>query len=153
MTWVDDQLFAAGGDHIPATWGEFADQTGVSAVVHLRPERPAAFLGPPPRAFLWLAVADEAEADLETRWLAARFVFDRVLRGESVLLHSSLGRHRTRWVYVAYSLMAGRRLETALRRAAEPPWLAPYPTDRDRWRAFADLVRARREQLAAPGAA
>lgn len=143
MTWVHDQLYAAGGDHIPSTWDDFAQQTGVTAVLHLRPSMPQVFRGGPPQAFLWLDVADEDRANLEIRWLAGEFLRACLERGMRVLLHSSLGRHRTRWAYVAYCIRVGQKPEVVLRRAAERPWLAPYHTDVDQWEAFAALARGR----------
>jgi hypothetical protein len=146
MTWVREEIYAAGGAHIPATWGDFADQTGVTAVVHLSPGRPAAFRGAPPRAFLWLGISEEAQAGLAERWLAAGFIACCLAEGRRVLLHSSLGRHRTRWAFVAHSIHAGLSARAALRVAAERPWLAPYHTDVAAWEAFEAYVRARREE-------
>jgi hypothetical protein len=37
MAWVEDRIYAAGGDHIPDTWGEFSGQAKITAVVHLHP--------------------------------------------------------------------------------------------------------------------
>ena len=142
MTWVEERIFAAGGGHIPADWAGFADSTGVSAILHLSAEGPQAFLGPPPRRFLWLLVEDEKEAELDDRWLVAEFIQTSLEAGERVLLHSAKGRHRTRWAYVAYGLYAGRKLSRVLREAAEKPWLAPYHTDRGMWTAFQERVRA-----------
>jgi hypothetical protein len=142
VTWVHDQIYAAGGDHIPATWAEFADQTGVTAVLHLAPGRAARFAGPPPEVFLWLDVEDETQVGLDERHLAGCFTLDCLTAGRRVLLHSSSGRHRTRWAYVAYCIYAGRSVRAALRQAAERPWLSPYHTDAETWQAFADVVRA-----------
>ncbi len=144
MTWVHDCIYAGGGAHIPDHWDDFAGQTGITAVVHLSPGRPTCFQGGPPRAFLWLSVADEAEAGGEERWLVGRFVDGALGEGRRVLLHSSLGRHRARWAFVAYRIYAGRSAASALREAAERPWLTPYVTDAAAWEAFADEVRARR---------
>ncbi len=149
MTWVEDRIYAAGGDHIPRTWGEFAEQTGITAVVHLRPGGPAAFQGIVPQAYLWLGIADEAEAASEDRWLAGRFIADCLHGGRKVLLHSSLGRHRTRWVYVAWAIVDGRSAQAALRQAGAKPWLSPYHTSTDAWDAFArEVRRGRRNALA-----
>lgn len=142
MTWVHDHIFAAGGDHIPATWEEFAYQTGVSAVLHLNTSKPSKFLGPPPEVFLWLDVADESQAGLDDRHLAARFLGDCLNAGHRVLLHSSFGRHRTRWAFVSYSIAEGRSVHTALRIAAERPWLAPYHTEVESWHVFASTLQA-----------
>lgn len=149
MTWVHNQIYAAGGGHIPRTWNDFAGQTGVTAVLHLRPTRPAAFCGQPPLAFLWLNVAEEGSADLETRWLAGQFLLSCVRLGQRVLLHSSIGRHRTRWAFVAYGICAGRSVQAALRSAAKRPWLSPYPTDEALWLSFADMVRERQKAAVA----
>ena len=142
VTWVEEAIFAAGGDHVPATWGDFAAQTGVSGVVHLRPGSPAGFAGPLPARFLWLSVQDETDAAAEDRLLAGAFVLACLSEGRRVLLHSSLGRHRTRWVYVAYRILAGSSPEAALRRAARRPWMDPYATDESAWKAFAARARA-----------
>lgn len=140
MTWVHEKIFAAGGSHIPETWRAFADQTGIRAVLHLSSDRPALFRGPSPRAFLWLDIEDEIHAGLPQRQLAGRFIMMNLEHGELVLLHSSSGRHRTRWAFVAYSILSGASVNTALRRAAEQPWLSPYHTDRKTWEAFAESV-------------
>ena len=152
MTWVDDRIYAAGGDHIPGTWAEFSDQTGITAVVHLRPGGPAAFRGPTPNAFLWLGIGDESEVQLLDRWLAGLFVADCMRQGRKVLLHSSLGRHRTRWVYVAWAIVEGRSTQAVLRQAAAKPWLSPYHTSLEAWNDFAREVRRSRRQ-AQPGPA
>ncbi len=148
MTWVQDGIFAAGGESLPQGWEEFAAQTGITAVLHLRPAAPAPFLGRTPAAYLWLGVDDENEAGPEDRWLAGSFIEACRVEGRRVLLHASAGRHRTRWAYVAYRICAGSTLKAALRRAAQAPWMAPYHTDRDRWMSFAWEVRQRR--LGAP---
>ncbi len=142
MTWVHDRIFAAGGGHIPETWASFADQTGVTAVLHLSPVRPARFLGPAPEAFLWLDVADEFQVDLEERNLAARFVHDCLGAGRRLLIHSSLGRQRTRWVYVAYAISVGGSVRATLRQVEERPWLSPYLTDTVVWQVYEESVRS-----------
>jgi len=142
LTWVEESIFAAGGQHIPATWADFSDSTSISAVLHLSSGQPQLFLGPPPRRFLWLRIEDEKLAGIEERKLAAEFITVSLSAGEKVLLHSAQGRHRTRWVYVAYSLYVGRRLSRVLREAAEKPWLAPYHTDQETWSAFQEFVKA-----------
>ncbi len=144
MTWVDERIYAGGGAHIPATWGAFARQTGISAVLHLNPARPEPFLGPPPQAFLWLDLADESQAGLDERWLAGRFLAAGIESGLRVLIHSGLGRHRVRWAYVAYRICVGRPVAAALRQAAQKPWLSPYRTDAAAWEAFARWARERR---------
>ncbi|OGO66923.1 MAG: hypothetical protein A2Z37_05785 [Chloroflexi bacterium RBG_19FT_COMBO_62_14] len=140
MTWVQDGIFAAGGEHLPSKWAEFSDQTGIRAVLHLRPGRPATFQGPPPVRLLWLGIENEAQASSDDRLLAGRFVADCLREGLSVVLHSSLGRHRTRWAYVAYEICVGRQVRYALRRAADRPWLAPYHTDEAVWQRLAETI-------------
>ncbi len=137
MTWVQDGIFAGGGPALPAGWDDFARQTGIGAILHLHPHRPAAFVGPTPGAFLWLGVDDEEQADDEVRRLAGAFIERSLAEGRRVLLHASSGRHRTRWLYVAYRICGGSSAAAALRRAAEPPWMSPYRTDAKRWERFA----------------
>ena len=149
MTWVEDRIYAAGGDHIPDTWGEFAEQTGITAVVHLRPGAPAVFRGPMPGSCLWLGIADESEAAADDRWLAGRFVVECLRAGHKVLLHSSLGRHRTRWVYVSWAIVEGRSAQAALRQAGDKPWLSPYHTSPETWDDFAREVRRGRKGVLA----
>lgn len=149
LAWVDDRIFAAGGDHIPTHWDEFAGQTGIAAVLHVRPGRPAAFVGSPPERFLWIGVASEDEADLEARWLAGRFVLSCLDGGGRVVLHGSQSRHRVRWAYVAYLICAGRPVAAALHAGEVRPWLAPYPTDRESWEDFARYVESRSAEPAA----
>jgi hypothetical protein len=142
LTWVHDNIYAAGGMHIPSNWGAFADQTGVTGVLHLAPDSAAKFFGSSPEVFLWLNIADESQAASRERLLAGRFLFECVAEGRRVLLHSSLGRHRTRWAFVAYLLIAGSSVRAALRQAADLPWLSPYHTDTAAWEAFAETLRA-----------
>lgn len=101
------------------------------------------FTGPPPEAFLWLAVDREAETDLEDRWLVGRFMQRQIRAGRSVLLHSGVGRHRTRWAFTAFLLLQGGSLRAALRRVEKPPWLAPYHTDLEAWQAFMEWLERR----------
>jgi len=140
VSWVHDRIFAAGGFQIPRTWKAFQDQTGIDAVVHLSPGAPMPFVGPTPSAFLWLDTADEDAADLETRRLAGGFVLDCLQEGRTILLHSRLSRHRTRWVFVSFLLCSGASLPRALREAEERPWLSPYHTDEASWQALADAL-------------
>lgn len=140
---MDDRIFAAGGDHIPNHWDDFAGQTGIAAVLHVRPGRPAPFVGLPPERFLWIGLASEGEADLETRWLAGRFVTGCLEEGARVLLHGSESRHLVRWAYVAHLICSGRTVPAALHAGETRPWLAPYPTDRRAWESFAGLVESR----------
>lgn len=151
MTWVEERIYAAGGEHIPRTWGDFAGQTGITAVVHLQPDRPAAFLGPVPEAYLWLGLEDESQASMADRWLAARFVGDNLRAGRKLLLHSSLGRHRTRWVFVAWAILDGRSALAAVRRAGDRPWMSPYHTHPETWDAFAREVRRMGREPGAQG--
>lgn len=141
MGWVHERIFAAGGGHIPDSWEAFADQTKIQSVLHLNSDGPRPFLGPPPRAFLWLPIGNEEQADPTARLLAARFLDQRLRSGDSLLIHSTKGRHRTRWAYVAYLIWTGRGVDSALRQAEERPWQAPYRTDREAWWAFADWLK------------
>jgi hypothetical protein len=152
MTWVQDGIFAAGGDALPSDWAAFAAQTGITAILHLRPVAPATFLGPAPESYLWMDLADETQAGLGERLLAGSFVEDCLARGQRVLLHASLGRHRTRWAFVAYRICSGAAPRAARRQAAEPPWLAPYATDESSWDRLAEAVhRSRVDDGRAPG--
>ena len=140
MTWVHERIYAAGGGFVPESWGSFCDQTGIQAVLHLRPDAPVVFRGPCPRRFLWLDVEDERQADGVIRLLAAQFIADSLEGGQRVLLHSSLGRHRTRWAFVAYRIWSGRSVRAALREAEQKPWLAPYKTEVEAWRTFSKQI-------------
>ena len=141
MTWVADGIFAAGGEHIPATWAAFSQQTGIRAILHLAALQPLEFRGPVPDCFLWLDIEEESAADLDARQLVGQFILSCRATGKAVLLHSAQGRHRVRWAFVAHQLCAGRNLKTVLRTAAEKPWLAPYHTDQATWQAFCDRLR------------
>jgi hypothetical protein len=79
---------------------------------------------------------------LAERQLAGCFLEKMVQLGRRVLLHSSMGRHRTRWAFVAYCILSGQSARAALRRAGNRPWLSPYTTDEDAWHAFAELMRS-----------
>lgn len=147
VTWVHADIYAGGGDHIPETWAQFADQTRIAAILHLRPGKAARFEGPMPAGFLWLNIGDESEAGMEERWLAGRYLQECLEAGQKVLIHSSLGRHRTRWAYVAYGIYSGRAAKAVLRQAAQSPWLSPYHTDTAGWQAFEQAVKARRKAL------
>ncbi len=118
------------------------DQTGISAILHFKPLSPRQFAGPVPAQFLWMDVADEMHAGIQERLLAAVFLHTCVAQNLRILIHSSLGLHRTRWAYVAYSICAGRSVKSALRMAAKRPWLAPYHTDQTAWEEFAAACRA-----------
>jgi len=145
LAWVDSRIFAAGGDHIPKHWEEFAGQTGIEAVLHLQPGGPTAFSGGPPACFLWLGIGSEADADTGARWAAGQFILTSMDRGQRVLLHSSQGRHRVRWAFVAYLICSGKTAAAAVRVAEAPPWLAPYRTRPAAWDLFADFVRSQAE--------
>lgn len=140
LAWVHDRIFAAGGSHIPATWDSFREQLGISAICNLDEAQPAHFAGEPPASFLWLDISQESAADLSAMHLVGDFIQECVTAGQRVLLHSSQGRHRTRWAFVAFQICIGSSVRSALRLAAEPPWLAPYSTDRARWHQFADHI-------------
>jgi hypothetical protein len=141
LSWVHDHIYAAGGSYIPAHWWRFRDQTGIRCVLHIRPERPAPFEGPAPSAYLWLDLDDERQAATSDRWLAAAFIGGALRRGEDVLLHASLGRHRTRWAFVAYLIWSGTTLRGALRQAEEKPWMSPYHTRDREWEDYEAAVR------------
>jgi len=136
VAWVNESIFAAGGEHIPKTWGEFAEMTGITAIIHLAQGTPSRFEGPEPPRFLWLQATEEEQANLQMRFQAGMFVQECIQEGRKTLLHCTISRHRTRWVYVAYGLVDGRKLSTVLREAAERPWLAPYRTDEAKWQEF-----------------
>lgn len=106
------------------------------------------FTGPLPQAFLWISVDREVETGFEDRWLAGRFLQREIRAGRSVLLHSGVGRHRTRWAFTAFLLLQGSSLSAALRRVERAPWLAPYHTDLEAWEAFSEwLERASPEPV------
>jgi len=136
MSWVSEQIFAAGGSVIPRDWQQFQTQTGIAAVVHLNAGAALEFRGPQPQRFLWLDVDDEEHADEARRFAAGSFVLQAVQDGERVLLHAAAGRHRTRWIYVAYLILSGCKALTAVRMAEQRPWLAPYRTDLQQWEHF-----------------
>ncbi len=144
MSWVTEQIFAAGGEMIPQDWARFQHETGICAVLHLNPCEPTPFVGPVPERFLWLDIAEEEQSGLAVRTQAAQFVFDAVQAGCRVLLHATQGMHRTRWVFVAFLILSGRRPAAAVRLAEELPWLAPYETDPDGWDAFYRSLHAAR---------
>ena len=141
MTWVHDQIYVAGGDHIPSTWASFVNQTGISAVLHLRPEKPTTFRGPMPDSFLWMDLVDESRAGLEDRWLAGSFIGENVENGLRILLHSSLRLHRVRWTYVSYLIWRGGSVRASLREVEKKPWLAPYRTEEEAWEDFKGFVK------------
>jgi hypothetical protein len=108
----------------------------IQAVIHLASPEPVAFQGLPPDRFLWLDIEEEQQADHDARALCGYFVLDALNNGGSVLLHSAHGLHRTRWIYVAFLICAGRQVRAALTLAEEKPWQAPYHTNRQQWSNF-----------------
>jgi hypothetical protein len=144
MTWVEEGIFAAGGEFLPEHWADFAAQTGLTAILHLRPGSPARFDGPTPEAFLWLGLDSEDEAGPGERWLAGTFVAAQREAGRRVLLHGGLGLHRARWAFVAYRILCGATALGAIHQAEVVPWQSPYHTDLGAWDAFARQVRESR---------
>lgn len=106
-------------------------------MLHLARGNAASFVGALPDAFLWLDVEEENQAGVDERRLAALFINDCLEKGRRILLHSSHGRHRTRWAFVAYKIYNGQSVPSALRQAAASPWLSPYLTDTGLWDRFA----------------
>jgi hypothetical protein len=141
LAWVHEHIFAGGGDHIAATWKQFSTQLDIQAVVHLSYPEPLVFRGHLPEGFLWLDIEEEQQADHAARELCGRFVHESISSGYNVLLHSKHGRHRTRWIYVAYLIYAGKQVRAALTQAEEKPWQAPYHTDRGNWSDFKDYLK------------
>lgn len=146
MTWIHDQIYAAGGDHLPKNWASFVDQTGIPAVLHLHSVRPANFIGLAPASFLWMKLEGEEEAGIEERWLAAQFIGEHLRKGCSVLIHSSHRLHRIRWAYVAYLIWSGKSVRASLKQVEQKPWLAPYHTNRKEWQEYKEFIAARRRE-------
>src|SRR3972149_1245946 len=92
MTWVQDGIFAGGGEALPEGWADFAAQTGITAILHLRADAPAVFRGPSPASFLWLAIAAEDQAGLPDRLLAGALVAGRPGGGPGGPVPASGGR-------------------------------------------------------------
>ena len=126
MTWVTDSIFVAGGDYVREAWPEFQAQTGISAVVTVAAEGPAAYRDPLPWAALWLPVDDEAAYRLDQLALGADFIESALAGGRKVLLHGPQGLHRTRPLLAAHLLAQGKSLARVLRTIEEKPWLPPY---------------------------
>ncbi len=143
LTWVHKRIYAAGGDHVLQNWALFQDQTGISAILHLDPEGPAKFHGPSPVAYMWMRVDREAEITIVDRWMAGSFISECVGAHKHVLIHSSKGRHRVRWVFVSYLIVSGQSVKAALREAEEKPWQSPYHTDLNEWHTFFQFVRSK----------
>jgi hypothetical protein len=141
LTWVHDQIYAAGGDHIPEVWASFVDQTGISAIVHLNSDAPAQFVGPLPNAFLWMRIGEEREAGISERLFAAQFIERCLQAGDKILLHSSEGRHRVRWLFVAFLILSGRGVRGTLSLVENRPWLSPYKTDLGIWNEYSEFVK------------
>lgn len=142
MTWVHELIYAAGGDHIPRNWAAFSDQTGISAVLHLNPGRPAVFRGPAPDAFLWMDVERERDVDHAKRWNAGMFLQLCTSSDMRVLVHSNLGRHRIRWAVVAYLILSGKTVKGAISEVEKKPWLSPYRTRVEEWQEFHSSMKA-----------
>jgi hypothetical protein len=143
LTWVHQQIYAGGGDHIPIDWEAFRDQTGISAILHLNPVEPVIFQGPAPSAYLWMNIDHEREIDQNNRWQAGTFVQSCVSTDHRVLIHSGRGRHRVRWIYVAYLILSGSSIKGAISEVEEKPWLSPYHTDPREWQKFHQNVKSR----------
>jgi hypothetical protein len=129
MTWATDSLFVAGGDYVSEYWADFQDQSGVSAVVTVAPERPPAYGAPLPWAALWLPVADEAGYSRDQLALGADFIAAALAAGRKLLLHGPHGVHRVRPLVAAHLLRQGQSLKRVLRELEEKPWLPPYRGD------------------------
>ena len=141
LTWVHNNIYAGGGDHIPNDWAAFRDQTDISAILHLNPVEPVHFQGPSPLAYLWMNVDREVEVDQRKRWEAGSFIRSCVCANYRVLIHSSRGRHRVRWVYVAYLIVSGSSVKGAISEVEEKPWLSPYHTELGEWHKFHQNVK------------
>ena len=126
MTWVTDSIFVAGGDFVREYRTDFQSQTGVTALVTVSVEGPAAFVNPLPWAALWLPVEDEAAYSLDQLALGVSFIQAALAAGRKVLLHGPKGVHRTRPLVAGHLLAGGRSLARALREVEEKPWLPPY---------------------------
>lgn len=143
LTWVHEQIYAGGGDHIPLDWEAFRDQTGISAILHLNPVEPLNFYGLPPRAYLWMNIDQEKEIDQHHRWEAGLFVQSCVSANLRILIHSGRGLHRVRWIYVAYLIISGSTVKGAMSEAEEKPWLSPFLTDLGEWQVFHQWVKSK----------
>lgn len=143
MTWVQEQIYAAGGEHIPEDWAAFHHQTGISAILHLNPGHPVDFRGPPPLAFLWMDVDREGEVDQGKRWDAGMFLHTCTTSNMLVLVHSTQGWHRIRWAVVAYLIISGKTVKGAISQVEKKPWLSPYHTRLDEWHEFHRFVKVR----------
>jgi hypothetical protein len=139
---VHEQIYAAGGAHIPKDWATFCDQTGISAILHLNPGYPVVFHGPLPEAFLWMDVDREGQVDQTKRWTAGTFLLLCTSSGMRVLVHSSQGRHRIRWAVVAFLIISGKTVKGAISEVEKKPWLSPYHTRIDEWHAFHRSLKA-----------
>jgi hypothetical protein len=144
LTWIQDGIYAAGGEHLPKNWASFIEQTGITAVFHLRALSSASFIGPAPTSFLWINLEGEAGAGLEERRLAATFIAENLKMQRRVLLHCSHRRHRIRWAYMAYLIWSGKSIKASLTQVQQKPWLAPYHTDMKIWQEFKEFIAADR---------
>jgi hypothetical protein len=129
MPWVTDSIFVAGGDYVRESWSDFQSQSGVSAVITVAAEGPAAYLSPLPWAALWLPVDDEAAYRLDQLALGVRFIQEALAEGRKLLLHGPKGVHRTRPLLAGHLLAEGKSLPRVLRTIEEKPWLPPYKGD------------------------
>ena len=137
MTWATDDIFVAGGDFVSESWGEFQDQSGVSAVLTVAAAAPPPYVDPLPWVALWLPVADESGYSLDHLVLGAHFIAFALAAGRKVLLHGPRGVHRTRPLVAAHLLASGKSLARTLREMDEKPWLPPYNGSRELLEAFA----------------
>ena len=112
-----------------SSWSDFQAQSGVSAVITVAAEGPAAYLNPLPWAALWLPVDDEAHYRLDQLALGVRFIQEALAGGRKVLLHGPKGVHRTRPLLAGHLLAEGKSLARTVRTVEEKPWLPPYKGD------------------------
>jgi hypothetical protein len=131
MTWATDHIFVAGGDFVVASWREFQQQAGVTAVITVAAERPGEFTAPAPWAALWLPVDDEAAYTLEYLQLGALFIEAALSVGRKVLLHAPKGVHRTRPLVAAHLVAQGKSVARVVRELEQKPWLPPYKGSRE----------------------
>lgn len=140
MPWVNEFIFAAGGDMPVEQWREFKMQLGLSAVITIGDDAPGLFVDPRPWAWLWLPVADEASYALEHFELGVGFLRHAAQHQRKVLLHGGRGMHRARPLVAAFLLGQGQTLPEVLRTLEQRPWLPPYKGEvalLERWAAHA----------------
>lgn len=136
MTWLNEQIFVAGGDFVVADWRNFQAQTGLSAVVTVDSESPGLFTDPAPWAWLWLPVAEEGAYTLEYLSLGVHFMEAALAANHSILLHGAKSMHRARPLFAAFLLARGKSLARVLREIELKPWLPPYRGDVELLRRF-----------------